>query len=34
VTFVAAKKGFARTKGADAYTGEVFVSSIGVEPRA
>jgi NAD(P)H-hydrate epimerase len=31
VTFVAAKKGFRAAK-ADAYTGEIFVASIGVEP--
>ena len=33
VTFVAPKKGFAATKSAQEYTGEVFVASIGVEPR-
>ena len=31
VTFVAVKKGFTNTK-ANAYTGEIFVASIGVEP--
>ena len=34
VTFVAVKKGFAATSGADAYTGEIYVASIGVEPPA
>jgi len=32
VTFVAAKKGFAKA-GAAAYTGEVYIASIGVERR-
>jgi NAD(P)H-hydrate epimerase len=31
VTFVAVKKGFSSAK-ASAYTGEIFVASIGVEP--
>ncbi|MHC4620444.1 MAG: NAD(P)H-hydrate epimerase [Planctomycetota bacterium] len=34
VTFVAAKKGFTATGRAQEYTGEVFVASIGVEPRS
>ncbi|MHC4575167.1 MAG: NAD(P)H-hydrate epimerase, partial [Planctomycetota bacterium] len=33
VTFVAVKKGFAAAGSGRAYTGEVFVASIGVEPR-
>ncbi len=32
VSFVAAKKGFANP-GAEAYTGEVYIASIGVEPQ-
>ena len=32
VTFVAVKKGFAASSGAGAYTGPVYVASIGVEP--
>jgi len=32
VTFVAVKKGFRASKTATAYTGEIFVASIGVEP--
>ncbi len=34
VTFVAVKRGFRASKTAAAYTGEVFVASIGVEPGA
>ncbi|MBN2137801.1 MAG: NAD(P)H-hydrate epimerase [Sedimentisphaerales bacterium] len=33
VTFVAAKKGFARAE-AGAYTGEIYVASIGIEPQS
>jgi hydroxyethylthiazole kinase-like uncharacterized protein yjeF len=33
VTFVAVKRGFAAARSAQEYTGEVFVASIGVEPR-
>jgi NAD(P)H-hydrate epimerase len=32
VTFVAAKRGFAASGGAGAYTGQIYVASIGVEP--
>ena len=32
ITFVAAKKGFANP-GAGEYTGEVYIASIGIEPR-
>jgi NAD(P)H-hydrate epimerase len=32
VTFVAAKRGFAASGGAGAYTGPIYVASIGVEP--
>ena len=32
ITFVAAKKGFANP-GAAAYTGEVYIASIGIDPR-
>ncbi len=32
VTFVAVKKGFSASKTATAYTGEIFVASIGAEP--
>jgi NAD(P)H-hydrate epimerase len=32
VTFVAVKKGFIISAGAESYTGEIFVASIGVEP--
>jgi len=32
VTFVAVKKGFVDSAGAQEYTGEIFVASIGVEP--
>jgi len=32
VTFVAVKKGFTSASGAAAYTGEIFVATIGVEP--
>jgi len=34
VTFVALKKGFVASAEASRYTGEVYVASIGVEPRA
>jgi len=34
VTFVAVKRGFAAASGANAYTGEIYVASIGVEPPA
>jgi NAD(P)H-hydrate epimerase len=34
VTFVAAKRGFAASAGIGAYTGEIYVASIGVEPPA
>jgi NAD(P)H-hydrate epimerase len=34
VTFAAVKKGFATSKAATEYTGEIFVASIGVEPGA
>lgn len=34
VTFVAVKKGFATSSEARRYTGELYVASIGVEPRA
>jgi len=34
VTFVAVKKGFVASAEASRYTGEVYVASIGVEPRA
>jgi NAD(P)H-hydrate epimerase len=34
VTFVAVKKGFVASAEARRYTGEVYVASIGVEPRA
>jgi len=34
VTFAAVKKGFATSKSATEYTGEIFVASIGVEPGA
>ncbi len=34
VTFAAVKKGFASSKTASEYTGEIFVASIGVEPGA
>jgi len=33
VTFVAVKKGFTVTESAKVYTGEIFIASIGVEPR-
>jgi NAD(P)H-hydrate epimerase len=34
VTFAAVKKGFASSKTAAEYAGEIFVASIGVEPGA
>jgi NAD(P)H-hydrate epimerase len=34
VTFVAVKRGFTCAKAAAAYTGEIFVASIGIEPAA
>lgn len=34
VTFVAAKKGFAASGEAGAYTGQIYVASIGIEPPA